>query len=59
VLKFPYGLNPSVAKPSRTFRGSEENSGCLKSNDFHASESLGCLKMPSYVLPDIAYAQLF
>ena len=52
VLRLPYGLNPSVAKPSLTFRGSEANWGCLKSNVFHALESLGCLKMTSFVLLD-------
>jgi hypothetical protein len=46
---FPKGLNLSATKPSLTLRGSEANSRCRASNDFHALPSAGCLNMPSFV----------
>ena len=33
-----YGLNPSLANPSLTFRGSNAKSGCSESKVFQASE---------------------
>ena len=40
---FPKGLNPSLAKPSLTFRGSYANEGCTLSKFFQVKESIGCL----------------
>ncbi|KAM3684554.1 hypothetical protein ACJW31_11G052400 [Castanea mollissima] len=44
VLMLPNGLNPSLAKPSRTLRESAANQACFLSNSFHTIESAGCLR---------------
>ena len=51
LLIFPYGLNPSANNLSLTFRGSDENSMYLESNDFQASKSTRCLSNPSFTWP--------
>ena len=48
---FYYGLNPSLANPSLTFRGSNAKSGCSESKVFQASEYAGCLNFPSLGRP--------
>jgi hypothetical protein len=55
MLMFPNGLNPSEVRPSLTFLLSAENSGCKRSNDFHASPSAGCLNTPSLVRPSTCH----
>ena len=48
MLMLPKGLNPSVANPNLTLRGSDANDGCISSNFFQARESAGCLATPSF-----------
>ena len=49
VLIVEKGFGPSVASPSLTLRGSQENFGYRSSKAFHAKPSAGCLNFPSLV----------
>jgi hypothetical protein len=55
VLIFPNGLNPFEVRPSLTFLLSAKNSWCNRSNDVHASLSVGCLNTPSLVRPSACH----
>ena len=55
----PYGLNPSVAKATRTFRASDTLLGCCSSNYFHASPSDGCTVLSLYLLPFLCHVICF
>jgi len=46
-LNIPYGLNPSIAKPNRIFRGSDLICGNFSSKFVHAQELVGCHSAPS------------
>jgi hypothetical protein len=55
VLMLPNGLNPYDVSPILTMCGSNANSECFLSNDFHASSSVGCLNTPSFVCPSVCH----
>lgn len=51
----PNGLKPSLANARYTFRRSDANQVCVKSNCFQAFESRGCLVIPSLLVSIACY----
>jgi hypothetical protein len=52
----PYGLKPSLVKPSCTLQESLANHSCLLSNFFHTIELAGCLRvLPLFFRPSLCH----